>query len=96
MLLLVFASLPRLMQLRLLLCMNTLLVSAQPRNVLVAIDVTYLTRHISYASSIIYVILHRSHMADTKKSQVKVSHIHEKMSLCKPYSYVVLLSLLLT
>ena len=65
--------------------MNALVVSAKPRSVflllrqvLLAIHVTYHIRH--------FVILHTHHLPDKQRSQVQVSYIHEKMSVCKPDS----------
>ena len=85
MLLLVFASLPHFMYLLLLLCVSTLVVSAKPRSlflllrqVVLAIHVTYHIRH--------FVILHTHHLPDKQRSQVQVSYIHEKISVCKPDS----------
>ena len=66
---------------------NALVVSAKPRSVflllrqvLLAIHVTYHIRH--------FVILHTHNLPDTQRSQVQVSYIHEKMSVCKPDSWL--------
>ena len=61
--------------------MNALVVSAKPRNAFLLLRQVLLAIHVRH-----FVILHTHHPPDKQRSQVQVSYIHEKMSVCKPDS----------
>ena len=64
---------------------NALVVSAKPRSVLLLLRQVLLAIHVTHDIRH-FVILHTHRLPDQQRSQVQVSYIHEKMSVCKPNS----------